>query len=106
MKNYESLFTKIEERGKEFKKNLQYNKFEKSLTDLMNQYLAEYIQTVLEAAIMHVGIVLYFREAMSEFRGLSPCLCQHIKWSENTGEHSLFLQQGPKEKGAKEEREE
>ena len=52
MKNYESLLTKIEESTEEFKKNLRYNEFEKSLTDLVNQYLAEYIQSVLEA-IMH-----------------------------------------------------
>ena len=47
MKNYESLFAKIEETAEEFKQNLRYNEFEKSLTDLMNQYLAEYIQEVL-----------------------------------------------------------
>jgi len=52
MKNYESLLTKIEESTEEFKKNLRYNEFEKSLTDLVNHYLAEYIQTVLES-IMH-----------------------------------------------------
>ncbi len=47
MKNYESLLTKIAERGEEFKQNLRYNEFEKSLTDLVNQYLAEHIQEVL-----------------------------------------------------------
>ena len=52
MKNYESLFAKIEESTEEFKKNLRYNELEKSLTDLINQHLAEYIQSVLEA-IMH-----------------------------------------------------
>ena len=47
MKNYESLFAKIAESTEEFKQNLRYNEFEKSLTDLMNQYLAEHIQEVL-----------------------------------------------------------
>ena len=48
MKNFENLFTKVTEITDEFKQNLQYNEFEKSLTDLMNQYLAEHIQEVLE----------------------------------------------------------
>jgi hypothetical protein len=52
MKNYESLFAKVEELTEEFKQNLRYNEYEKSLTDLMNQYLAEYMQTVLES-LMH-----------------------------------------------------
>jgi len=36
MKNYESLLTKIEECTEEFKQNLRYNEFEKSLTDLID----------------------------------------------------------------------
>jgi len=52
MKNYESLLTKIEECTEEFKQNLRYNEFEKSLTDLMHQHLAEHIQEVLET-LMH-----------------------------------------------------
>jgi len=52
MKNYESLVTKIEEITEEFKNNLHYNDFERSLTDLMQQYLAEHIQSVLES-LMH-----------------------------------------------------
>jgi hypothetical protein len=52
MKNYESLFAKIEECTEEFKQNLRYNEFEKSLTDLMHQHLAEHIQEVLET-LMH-----------------------------------------------------
>ena len=52
MKNYESLLTKVEECTEEFKKNLRYNEFEKSLTDLVNKFLAEHIQTVLET-LMH-----------------------------------------------------
>jgi hypothetical protein len=47
MKNYESLLTKIEACTEEFKKNLRYNEFEKSLTDHVNKFLAEHIQTVL-----------------------------------------------------------
>jgi len=47
MKNYDSLLTKVAEITDEFKQNLRYNEFEKSLTDIMNQYLAEYIQEVL-----------------------------------------------------------
>jgi len=52
MKNYESLFTKIEECTEEFKQDLRYNEFEKSLTDLMHQHLAEHIQEVLKS-LMH-----------------------------------------------------
>jgi hypothetical protein len=44
--------TKIEECTEEFKQNLRYNEFEKSLTDLMHQHLAEHIQEVLET-LMH-----------------------------------------------------
>ena len=62
MKNYESLFANLEEITEEFKQNLRYNEFEKSLTDLMNQYLAEHIQEVLNTLmqdkwLMSVGIV-------------------------------------------------
>ena len=52
MKNYESLVTKIEERTEEFKENLRFNDFERSLTALVNQYLADHIQSVLES-LMH-----------------------------------------------------
>ena len=48
MKNFESLLTNLAEITDEFKQNLRYNEFEKSLTDLTNQYLAEHIQEVLE----------------------------------------------------------
>ncbi|MFO7932510.1 MAG: hypothetical protein R6U78_00375, partial [Bacteroidales bacterium] len=51
MKNYESLLTKIEECTEEFKQNLRYNEFEKSLTDAVNQHLAEHIQDVLESVM-------------------------------------------------------
>jgi hypothetical protein len=47
MKNYESLLSKVAEITDGFKQNPNYNDFEQSLTDVMNKYLAEYIQEVL-----------------------------------------------------------
>ena len=49
MKIYESLLIKVEARTEEFKQNLRYNDFVKSITDLMNHYLAEYIKDVLNS---------------------------------------------------------
>ena len=57
MKNYESLFAKVEELTEEFKQNLRYNEYEKSLTDLINQYLAEYIQDVLNSLMQDKGFL-------------------------------------------------
>ncbi len=51
MKNYESLISKVAEITDEFKKNLRYNEFESSLTALMNEHLAAYIQEVLNTVM-------------------------------------------------------
>lgn len=54
MKNYESLFSKIAEITESFKHDLRYNEFEQSLTDVMNKFLAEYIQEVLNTLMQDI----------------------------------------------------
>jgi hypothetical protein len=69
MKNYESLLSKVGEITEEFKKNLRYNEFEKSLTDVVNKHLAEYIQEVLNGLMRD----LWFRSVLCSIAG-EQCL--------------------------------
>jgi len=69
MKNYKSLISKVEEITEEFKKNLRYNEFEQSLTDVVNKHLAEYIQEVLNGLMGD----LWFRSVLCSIAG-EQCL--------------------------------